>query len=150
MQLLIGQQNVSPDPFEWPLIVATSNHLSRFIEMEPGSDTSESTLDWSSILKKISLNASLEVDVESSMAFPSGTVIKADFVGEAHFDSSNQATKYLTQSSIVTMVMNAFKGTNFWELLLRFSKDDILRDIGDVQIWVATDESENAQTPNES
>jgi hypothetical protein len=67
------------------------------------------------------------------MAFPLVTVIKADFVGEAHFDSSNQATKYLTQSSIVTMVMNAFKGTNFWELLLRFSKDDILGDIGDVQ-----------------
>ena len=153
MQLMIGQQDVSPDPFEWPLIVATSSHLSRFIDMELGSVLNESTLDWGNIVIQISLNASLDVDVESALAFPTGTVIKANFIGEAQFDNSNQAAQDLTQSSVITMVTNAFQGTNFWELLLRFREDDILRDIGDVQIWVSdplSDGSETEQTSDES
>jgi hypothetical protein len=152
MRLFVGQKDdVSPDVFEWPLIAATSSHLSRFIDMEIGSASDEPTLDWHSILKKISLDASLQVDVDGNESFPTGTVIKADFSGEAYFDNSNQATQRLTQSSIATVVRKAFMGINFWELAVRFNEDSILRDVIDVQIWVSgTDESDNARASDES
>jgi hypothetical protein len=90
---------------------------------------------------KISLHALLEIDADRTKSVPTGTVIKADFVGEVHFDNSQETRQQLTQSavsamvvqsSVAVMVKNAFTGTHFWELVICFRGHDILKDINEM------------------
>ncbi len=152
MQLLINEPHVDPKPFQLPLMFTTSMHLSSYIK-----SILETDARFDSALKT-ALDTEPSIDKNAATTFPNSTVIKADFVGEVHFDSDNGLGQIMTQTKVNEMVNQAFKGSVLQDLWQNFQQDATLQQVSNLKVWVIindinevdVDTSRGTTQPNDS